>query len=183
MEALAVCTVLAVVTAAAERGVALDARVETSSGAATQLATRWGRPTVLFYEDRHSTGLNQALKAELFARGVQEGLLDRVSVVAVANLEGLNWFPAREFALAGVRDAEQRAGIPVLVDWSGALSRPPWRLSGRTSSVLVLDGQGRVAFEASGSLGPLERQALLAALSRLVEAQGPVGTPRGSAGP
>ena len=154
--------------ATADQGVPMDASVVTSSGAPASLAAQWGRPAVLFYEDRHSTKLNQALKDELFKRGADAGLLDKVAVVAVANLEGLDWFPARGFALAAVRDSEKEAGVPVFVDWTGVLAKAPWRLPAKTSSVVVLDAAGKVTWQASGALKPAERAAVFAELLRLL---------------
>jgi hypothetical protein len=162
----------------ARRDRPLDATLVSSHGKQVSLSAQRGLPTVVFYEDRHSTALNQALKDELFARGQREGLLDAARVVAVANLEGYNWFPARDFALAAVREAEVKAGIPVLVDWSGTLAAPPWSLPPRTSSVLVLTAEGRVAFERSGRLSADDRSDLFAALARLIEAAGRGTTPR-----
>ena len=159
--------VLALLTAV-EQGVALDAPVVTSAGVSARLATQWGRPTVLFYEDRFSTKLNQALKESLFKRGVELGLIGQVSVVAVANLEGLDWFPARGFALAAVRDAEKEAGIPVFVDWAGVLAQPPWRLPAKTASVVVLDAAGKVRWQASGALDAAQREEVFAELLRLL---------------
>ncbi len=152
--------------AMAELRTPLDAEVASSSGEKVQLATRWGRPTVLFYEDRFSTKLNQPLKDSLFKRGVELGLLDQVSVVAVANLEGLDWFPARGFALAAVREAEKEARIPVYVDWSGVLARPPWSLPAKNASVVVLDAEGQVRWQASGALEAAQREEVFAELLR-----------------
>jgi len=153
----------------AEHGVALDAQVVTSSGERARLATQWGRPTVLFYEDRFSTKLNEPLKTSLFKRGVELGVIGRVSVVAVANLQGLDWFPARGFALKAVRDAEKEAGIPVYVDWSGVLARPPWGLPAKTASVLVLDAAGQVRWQASGALDAAQREEVFAELLQLLQ--------------
>jgi hypothetical protein len=154
----------------ARRDRPLDASLVSSRGEVVRLKTQFGLPTVLFYEDRHSTALNQQTKDELFARGKRDGLLQAAKVVAVANLEGYDWFPARDFALAGVRDAELKAGVPVLVDWRGALRAPPWSLPAKTSSVLLLDSVGRVTFERSGRLTDADRAALFEALRELIEA-------------
>src|SRR4051794_13203151 len=83
----------------------LDASLASAQGQTVRLGSQLGMPTVLFYEDRYSTALNQQTKDELFARGKREGLLQAAKVLAIANLEGLDWFPARDFALAAVRDA------------------------------------------------------------------------------
>lgn len=149
-----------------------DAALVSSRGKAVQLKTLFGLPTVLFYEDRHSTALNQQTKDELFERGQREGLLQAVKVIAVADLEGYNWFPARDFALSAVRDAEVKAGVPVLVDWSGMLRSPPWSLAGKTSTVLLLDAKGRVVFARSGQLTETDRAELFQTLRELI-AQAP----------
>lgn len=160
----------------------LDAALTSSGGGAVRLSEQLGLPTVLFYEDRHSAAINQETKDELLARGRERGLLKVAKVVAVANLKDYDWFPAREFALAGVRDAEKTAGIPILVDWSGTLSAAPWSLPSRTSSILVLDPSGRVVFERSGRLSKADRAELFEVLGRLiVSASGAERAPRSAA--
>jgi hypothetical protein len=120
----------------------LDATVETSNGTQAQLASLWRRPTVLFYEDRDSTAVNQHVKEALFAAGRERGLLEAVSVIAVANVSSYNWFPARNFVLAAVRDVEKRFKLPVYLDFTGSLARAPWNLPARSSTVLLLDAKG-----------------------------------------
>jgi hypothetical protein len=130
----------------------LDATVETSAGTRKQLKGLWGRPTVLFYEDRDSNQLNQHVKEALSARGREKGLLDEVSVVAVANVAAFNWFPARNFVLTAVRDIEARVHVPVYLDFQGALAAPPWSLPATSSTVLVLSATGEVVWMVRGKL-------------------------------
>lgn len=146
----------------------LDAVVESSSGASVRLASLWKKPTVLFYEDRDSTHLNQHVKDALFARGRERGLLDAVSVVAVANVAKYDWFPARTFVLSAVREAEQKFSTPVYCDFKGALSAAPWSLPSKTSTVLVLDARGVPVLRAKGRLSPREVEEVFAALERLL---------------
>jgi hypothetical protein len=148
----------------AQAGVRLDAVVTASSGQKTRLSTRWGKPAVLFYEDKDSVALNQEAKDALARLGRQRGLLQAVEVVAVANLEGFNWQPAIFFALEGVKKEEQKAGVPVYVDLTGELTRAPWGLSGTSSSVLVLSAAGERRFTATGKLSKAQLEAMLAAL-------------------
>jgi len=148
-------------------GRTVDGVVVTTRGEDLRLGTLWGKPTILFYEDRDSTQLNQPFKELLFRRGREAKLLDAASVVAVANLKAFDFFPARQFALAAVRDAEKKAGIPVYVDFRGSLTVAPAALPANTSSVLVLDRQGRVLFEYRGRLGPAEQAEAL----RVLEAE------------
>jgi hypothetical protein len=145
-----------------------DARLRRSDGELVQLSRFRGRPVVLFYEDRHSLKLNQALKEQLFDRGRSAGLLRAVSLLAVANLEAYDFFPARGIALSFVRDAEKKVGVPILVDLDGVLSQEPWWLPGKSSSVVLLDRTGAEVFRASGALTPGETERFFAALGGLL---------------
>jgi hypothetical protein len=131
---------------------ALDATLRGSSGKEVKLSRWRGKPVILFYEDRHSTTLNAPFKELLFTRGQALGLLDAATVVAVANLESFNFFPARDIALSYIRDEEKKWGIPLLVDWEGTLGEAPWGLPKKTSSVLLLDALGRPLFHSSGRM-------------------------------
>ena len=41
-----------------------------------------------------------------------------------------------------MKDAEKKSGIPVYLDWTGALSGKPWDLSRTGSTVMVFDAAG-----------------------------------------
>lgn len=148
-------------------GGVLDAPVETSDGSKTSLRTLWSKPTVLFYEDRDSTALNQHVKDELFARGKSQQMLDRVSVVAVANVAAYDWFPARPFVLSAVRDAEKKVNVTIYLDFKGTLQSAPWSLPSKTSTVLVLDSAGTPVWRAQGRLGKEKIDELFTQLERL----------------
>lgn len=146
----------------------LTATVETSAGATMQLDTLWTKPTVLFYEDRDSTKLNQHVKDALFAAGKEKGLTDAVAVVAVANVAKYDWFPARNFVLAAVRDVEAKFHVPVYLDFKGQLSAPPWSLPSKTSTVVVLTRAGRPVLTFKGRLDDAELATLFSTLENLV---------------
>lgn len=146
----------------------LDATLETSAGSTVQLQTLWKKPTVLFYEDRDSTKLNQHVKDALFAAGREKGLLDAVAVVAVANVAKYDWFPARNFVLAAVRDAEAQFHVPVYLDFKGQLSAPPWSLPSKTSTVVVMTAAGRPVLTLKGRLSDAEVEKVFATLEGLV---------------
>ncbi|QSQ20375.1 hypothetical protein JY651_34705 [Pyxidicoccus parkwayensis] len=146
----------------------MDATLRTSEGKEVRLSRWRGKPVVLFYEDKDSTTLNQPLKETLFERGKERGLLDAAWVVAVANLEKFDFFPARQIALSYVRDEEKKAGVPILVDLDGTLGDAPWGLPKKTSNVLLLDAEGKIVFRHSGRMKPEEQEAFFTALSRLV---------------
>ncbi|MBZ4415466.1 peroxiredoxin [Myxococcus sp. RHSTA-1-4] len=146
----------------------VDATLRTSGGEQVRLSRWRGKPVILFYEDKDSTTLNSPLKETLFARGKERGLLDAAWVVAVANLQKFDFFPARQIALSYVRDEEKKVGVPILVDLDGTLGAAPWELPMKTSNVLLLDAEGAVVFRHSGRMKPEEQEAFFTALSRLV---------------
>ncbi|WP_224364994.1 hypothetical protein [Hyalangium versicolor] len=146
----------------------LDATLKSSDGESAPLSKWRGKPVILFYEDKDSTRLNLALKEELFERGKKHGLLESAWVVAVANLEKFNFFPARQIALSYVRDEEKKVGVPILVDLDGTLGGKPWALPKKTSTVMLLDATGAVVYSYSGRLEEAERKTFFTALSRLV---------------
>ena len=146
----------------------LDAKLRGSDGKEVVLSRWRGKPVILFYEDRHSTTLNSSFKEALFARGKAQGLLDVAWVVAVANLESYDFFPARGIALSHVRDEEKKWGIPILVDLKGTLGASPWNLPTKTSSVLLMDGNGQVVFHYSGRMADKDMDAFFQALGGLL---------------
>ena len=131
------------------------------------------RPAILFYEDRDSHAWNQPLKDALFARGRTRGLLDRVRVIAVANVAAFDFFPAREIATRYIRRLEGQVGVPILLDLDGALARPPWNLPADGAAVVVFDGRGAPVLVRRGRLSSADVDATLATLERLIAEDAP----------
>lgn len=146
----------------------MDATLRGSDGKEVALSRWRGKPVILFYEDRHSTTLNSAFKEALFQRGKAQGLLEAAWVVAVANLESFDFFPARGIALSYVRDEEKKWGIPILVDLKGTLGEAPWNLPTKTSSVLLLDGNGQVVLSYSGPMSDKDMETFFHTLGALL---------------
>jgi len=153
----------------AEGRAPLDASLQRWDGTKATISHFRGKPTVVFYEDRTSAEVNRPLKNALVERGQQRQLHDAANVVAVANLGAYDFFPARHFAKKAVRDVEERVKIPVLIDWKRSLAASPWNLPPKSSSVLVLDAEGRPVFEHSGTLSPNEIERLFGVLDLLLK--------------
>ncbi len=150
----------------------LDAQVWTAQGKQVQLKSFWGKPTVLIYEARSATELNRPLKDALWKRGHDPAARDMAQVLGVAALPELDWFPARALAEHAVREREKKVGIPVLIDWKGALTGGAWHLPAGTSSVVVLDGDGHVAFRATGALDGNQVKQVFGLLEQLTGRRG-----------
>lgn len=147
--------------------------LERTDGRPVPLVETTGKPVVIFYEDRWSTGVNQHLKDELYARGRDSGRLDRVGIVAVANIRQYDFFPARGIATAFIRAVETRVGVPILLDVKGRLSAPPLALPPEGASVVLLDATCRERFRHTGPLDAAARERFFSVLeSALREAEG-----------
>jgi hypothetical protein len=127
-----------------------DAKVTKSSGQPTKLSKFWGKPTIVFYEHPDSLQVNQAAKQELKRLGEVYQLRDLVGTVAVIDLEELNWWPARGFALDAMQKQEKKVRIPVLADLTGELRKSPWRLNAKASTILVISPRGELLFRNTG---------------------------------
>ncbi len=135
-----------------EAGAPLDAQVWTAEGRQISLRSFWGKPTVVLYESRAATELNRPLKDALWRRGCDPAARGAAQVLGVAALGELDWWPARALAERAVRERQAKVGIPVLIDWKGALTGGVWQLRSDSSSVIVLDSGGKMVFRATGAL-------------------------------
>jgi hypothetical protein len=169
----AACVLALYALAAAAEPELAAVQLEGTDGSPARLERFLGRPAVLFYEDRGSRELNRDVKDALITRGRREGLLDAVSVIAVANIAAYDFFPARDLATAFIKRAEAAAGIPIFLDLHGALLEPPWNLPDDTSSVLLLDRAGRVVWRQSGKLTADETARMLDQLGAMVREPAP----------
>lgn len=151
-----------------EAGPQREAVLETSRGGTSRLSTFRGKPVVLFFESRDSADLNKPFKDRLFAIGRERHLLEAAHVVAVADLTAFDFFPARRFAQDAVRKEEDRWNIPILIDWKGTLTSAPWNLPKDTSSVVLLDAEGRVVYEKSGRLADADQRAFFERLASML---------------
>jgi hypothetical protein len=157
-------------------GAPVEASLHDSHNEPIQLSRYRGKPTVLIYEDRQSKDQNHAFKHELWLRGKALQLLGSTHVVAVVDLRPYDFFFVRGLALRRLREVEQEHAIPVLADWKGELSAPPWGLPRSTSSVVVLDDAGRALYVHSGTLASEDMEHVFLLLGRLLgvnEAQAP----------
>lgn len=145
-----------------------DAELERTDGSTVAIRVYRGKPAVLFYEDRHSTELNADVKKALWEQGRAANRTDAVHVVAIANIQAYDFFPAKDFAVTFIRRLEGRIGIPILLDASGVLSKPPWNLPADGATVVLLDAEGRLVWQEHGALGPERTRDLLARVERLL---------------
>ena len=145
----------------------VNAPMDTTDGSRVMLASFRGKPAIVFYEDKDSMTLNKPLKDALFAEGRKRNMLDAVHVIAVANLKGFDWFPAKQFALDGVRKAERDFGLPVYMDFDGSFSKSGLQLPQRSSTIVLLDKFGRETWRHTGALNVSEASKVVDQLATL----------------
>jgi len=147
---------------------AVDAALADSRDGPVRLSSYRGKPLVLFYEDRESSEQNARLKKALHQRAEAAQLSQAAHVLGVANVAAYDFWPARGFVLAAIRDVEERERIPVLVDWKRALGAAPWRLPEGASSVVLLDAEGHLVHGWTGTVEGPDMEEFFEMLGQLV---------------
>lgn len=117
---------------------------------------------MVFYEARDRTGDNQQLKRALAEPDAQAGVI----VIAAGDMRAFDLPAARPVARTAARLVAARHGFEILLDWKGALTRPPFGLDAAASNVLVIGRSGAVAFRHTGLLGSADITRFFAALRR-----------------
>jgi hypothetical protein len=143
-------------------------QVQSVDGKHESLQAQVGLPTLIFYEGRDTKKQNQELKRKLkrLVDSVGGDYHGRIQLFPIANLEGLDFWPVRNFVENAVRSESRRIGAEIYCDWNGEL-REKLQLKPNLSSVILLDRSGRVIFAAEGSIDPVDQERLL----RLLQAQ------------
>ena len=146
-------------------------QIQSVDGKQEALQPQPGLPTLIFYEGRDSKKQNQELKHKLkrLVDSVGGDYHGRVQLLPIANLEGLDFWPVRNFVQNAVRSESKRIGAEIYCDWNGEL-RQKLQLKPNLSSVILLDRQGKVIFAAEGSIAPGEQDRLLELLQAQISA-------------
>lgn len=121
---------------------------------------------LLLYEDRDTQDENAELKRTLAAGMMAPDAHPRFRLMPVADLEGYDWWPARNYALDAIRKEEKKDDGTVYLDWSGAV-RKQWGLPRKRASVVLVASDGRALFQGSGRLTPQQLAELLQRLAAL----------------
>ena len=119
-----------------------------------------GKPIVVFYEDKGSSQQNQPLKDDIAKVSPAEKYKEKVTFVAIADVVGYDYWPARGFVKSAVRKEQQKAGTPIYLDWDGGV-RTKLKITVGSSNVIVYGRDGKALFSKAGPLTPSERQMVL----------------------
>lgn len=128
------------------------------------LAVGTPRVVVLLHQDRHSADQNTALKEAL---GQLVGrYADRLQVVALADVGGYDFWPAKGYVKDALRPLSAEGGVTVLCDWKGAV-RKAYGLAAKQSAVFVIAG-GELRHLSRGVLSPSATESLIGSIEQLV---------------
>ena len=119
-----------------------------------------GKPVLLVYEDKDSANQNAALKNELSALARGDAYKHRVVLLAVADVSGYDYWPARGFVRDAIRSESVKLGTPIYCDWNGQV-RDTLALEAKRSNVVFYGKDGRVLFSHAGTLPDAKRKELV----------------------
>jgi len=146
----------------------VDADLESMQGGRVLLARERGRRVVvLFYEDRPHIEDNSVFKGEVQRFVVDNHLDDRVVCFGVANLGDVGATP-RMLVRGLIRPIAERWGVDILLDWEGALRRPPFSFRTDAANVALIDREGRIAYRFTDTVDASARRAFFQALRRAI---------------
>ena len=114
-----------------------------------------GRITLVFYEDKDAGSQNEHTRRVVGEFDNPPANRERLSVVAIGDLEKWNWFPAHDYAIKEMSKIEAKENLTLFCDWTGEVRRA-WRLTPGKSGILLLDGAGVVRFLAEGPLSRVQ---------------------------
>lgn len=124
-----------------------------------------GNLTLIFYEDKDSAKQNQALKNELHAVKRSPGFKPNVRIIAVVDVSGYDWWPARGFVEDAIRTEERKAGAPIYLDWSGDFGKA-FQVTRGVSNIVLVGEDGKVRLTHVGVAGQDVREKIEGALRR-----------------
>jgi hypothetical protein len=119
-----------------------------------------GKPVLLVYEDKDSANQNAALKSELSTLARGDAYKHRVVLLAVADVSGYDYWPARGFVRDAIRSESVKLGTPIYCDWNGQV-RNTLALEAKRSNVVFYGKDGRVLFSHAGTLPEAKRNELV----------------------
>lgn len=146
------------------------AQVSDADGRTLDLRAINGKPILVLYEDKDSSKMNEAFKADLSRLAKGDRYRNAVALVPVADVQSFDFWPARGFVKDSIRGESKKVGATIYCDFDGAFQRAAGFKRG-TSSVMLVGRDARVLFSSEGPLAKEQRDKLISLLRAEVEAQ------------
>jgi hypothetical protein len=123
----------------------------TADGSTLSDAQLNSRALILWYDSADTVHLNDEAKAQLSHALEALPGATRPRLVAVGDVSGYDYWPARRFANSELRKYEGIYHIPVYGDWTGAI-RSALALERGHSNLLFISAAGAVRFRGTGKI-------------------------------
>jgi hypothetical protein len=133
-----------------------------------ELSSVGAKPVLVVYEDKGSADQNTAFKGDLANLAKGDRYKSRVALVAVADVEGYDFWPVRGFVKDAIRGQSRRFGTVIYCDWNGGARQTLGATRGM-SNVILYGKDGRVLFSHEGALSPSERREAIELLREQVD--------------
>jgi peroxiredoxin len=145
-------------------------RVESGDGQKLSLDKVRGRVVVLFYENRHVTKKNSALKDELTriylaqSKPVKQGIF-RLVVIDCAEA----CLPTLPLWKRALNDHSEKEGFTIYGDWQRTMYKD-YFMKADDSNFLVIDQQGIIRYSATGKVDPCQFEPIIELILGLAKA-------------
>ena len=126
------------------------------------------RPLLVLYEDKGSANENKAFKDDLSKLAKGDAYKTKVVLLAVADLRGYDYWPARGFVKDAMMTESRKAGTPIFCDWDGAVGTALSVQRG-VSNVMLYGKDGKLLFVYAGAMPEASRKDLLELLRQQVQ--------------
>jgi hypothetical protein len=134
-----------------------------------ELSRLGAKPVLVVYEDKDSATQNQAFKNDLATLARGDRYRSSVGLVAIADVQGYDYWPVRGFVKDAIKDESHKFGTVIYCDWDGSAQRTLGLRRG-TSNVILYGKDGKVLFSHEGAMSADERRQAIALLRAQVEA-------------
>jgi hypothetical protein len=141
------------------------ARVQSLDGKVFDTRAPAGKITLIFYEDKDAAKHNLTFKNELGELKRSPGFKPQARIVAVADVSGYDWWPARGFVQDAVKAEERKAGQSVYLDWTGDFGKA-FKAKKGASNVVLVGEDGKVQLAHEGVLSADAKDKIKAALRK-----------------
>ena len=119
------------------------------------------KPTLLIYEDQDGGKQSQHCKDVIGKINTPKENQEKVDVVAIADLEKYNWWPAKKYALADIQKMAKDKKTTIYLDWTGSI-RKAWGLQKAKNNLILVGTDGKVLYASEGECSESQLKELIA---------------------
>jgi hypothetical protein len=116
-------------------------------------------PVLVIYEDQDAGAQNVRAKELVGAYNRLAENHTKLEVWPVADLQKWNWWPAKKYVFAKIREIAKKENTAIFLDWAGVV-RGAWGLTKGKSAYVLVAVDGRVLFAGEGTLSEAQLREL-----------------------